>query len=207
MRIFRLPLLFRLLFPGAIFRYNKDPGKVVYLTFDDGPTPGVTGTIVEVLEKEGIMATFFCSGEAAENNPGLLATIRNSRSGIANHGYRHIKGWKTGYREYIGNARKGSEITGSSLFRPPFGSLTPRQFFQIRKEHRVVFWDLILYDFDPSFKPSEIVRLLKRKIRPGSVIVLHDNSNSSSPLFLGDLVRSVKEMGYTFGNLAEEAGM
>jgi len=205
MRIFRLPILFRLIYPGAIFRYNARAGNIVYLTFDDGPVKGVTEQVLEILVREDIKATFFCSGELTEKNPGLIRMIRNGGFGIANHGYHHIKGWRTKSSEYISNTFKGASITGSRLFRPPFGSITPWQYSRLRKDFRVVFWDLILYDFDQSFDTGRILNLLKRRIRPGSVIVLHDNEKSNSPLILGDIIKTIREMGYVFGELAGEA--
>ncbi|TFH39731.1 MAG: hypothetical protein E4G95_00320 [Bacteroidia bacterium] len=204
MRIFRPPLLFRLLYPGAIFRYNAHTNRI-YLTFDDGPAAGVTREIANVLENEGIKATFFCCGKAAEEYPELTDLIRRAGFGLGNHGYHHVKGWETSLTKYVENTNKGADITGSHLFRPPFGSLTPRQFFRLRKDHRVVFWDLMLYDFDPEFDRSKILAILKRRIRPGSVIVLHDNKLSSSPEILADIIRTIKDMGYTFGELVKDA--
>jgi peptidoglycan/xylan/chitin deacetylase (PgdA/CDA1 family) len=206
MRIFRIPLPARLFYPGAIFRLRARRAATVYLTFDDGPSPGVTGRVIDILLSEGVRATFFVTGEAAESHPELISRIKESGFSLANHGYHHIKGWRTTCTDYIRNTDKGAVISGSKLFRPPFGSITPGQFRRLRKIYTIVFWDLILYDFDPSFPRKKIFEKLKRRIRGGSVIVLHDNEKSSSPLILEELIRSVKELGYNFGDLAEDAG-
>lgn len=200
MRIFRLPVLFRMLYPGAIFRL-KGRGKRIYLTFDDGPVNGVTQEVLAILEEQGVKATFFMKGEAAAAEPSLVSLVRNRGYEIANHGYHHIKGWKTGLKSYNANTIKGSEITRSSIFRPPFGSLGIRQFNLLKRNHQIVFWDLILYDFDPGFSQAKMIEVVKRKIRPGSVIVMHDNSRSSAPLVLNQIIKTIKEAGYQFGEL------
>jgi peptidoglycan-N-acetylglucosamine deacetylase len=201
MRIFRLPLFFRLLYPGAYFRMNPRE-KIVYLTIDDGPCINSTPEILSILKEEGVVAGFFCNGEAFESNAGLAREIRDSGNLIANHGYRHAKGWKTGFNTYVNLVDKGAEITGSDLFRPPYGSLTPLQFRSLDKKYKIIFWDLILYDFDRGFSDSNILRILRRKIRPGSIIVVHDNEKSLRPGILREIIKTIRDAGYKFGDLA-----
>lgn len=200
MRIFRLPLLFRLLYPGAIFRVSTD-NKKVYLTFDDGPTPGITTSVLSILEEYRVSATFFCTGRKVEEEKDIYNQILNLGYGIANHGYNHIRGWGKGKADYYNNVSVGAELTGSDLFRPPYGSVTPGQFRRLRGLYRVVFWDIILYDFDSSFNTGRIIRVALKKLRPGSIIVLHDSDKSSCLRFLPDLIRLIREKGYTFGDL------
>ncbi len=52
------PLLYRLLFPEAIWRIKKRKRKVAYLTFDDGPIPEVTPWVLDTLDRYGVKATF-----------------------------------------------------------------------------------------------------------------------------------------------------
>ncbi|MEZ4999894.1 MAG: polysaccharide deacetylase family protein [Bacteroidales bacterium] len=195
------PYLFRLLYPGAIFRVaNND--KKVYLTFDDGPTPGVTEQVLSILEETGVKATFFCTGRRAENSRDLFEQIGIRGFATANHGYDHLKGWGRGKRVYIKNVSEGAEQTGSKLFRPPYGSVTPGQFRSLKNRFTIVFWDIILYDFDATFSPGQILRVAQKKLRPGSIIVLHDSSKSSCLRFLPDLIKLVRKEGYTFGDLS-----
>ena len=57
------PLLYRLLFPEAIWRINRAGAATVYLTFDDGPIPEVTPQVLDILDAEGVKATFFMVGD------------------------------------------------------------------------------------------------------------------------------------------------
>lgn len=69
------------------YRHNND--KVAYLTFDDGPTPSITNKILDILEEEGIKATFFIIGSYAEKNPHLIKRAYDEGHGIGNHTYSH----------------------------------------------------------------------------------------------------------------------
>ena len=77
MFIEQLPEFVRQLYPHAEWRKNADE-KVVYLTFDDGPIPGVTPWVLEMLDKYGIKATFFLVGDNVRKHPDVYATRVNS---------------------------------------------------------------------------------------------------------------------------------
>ena len=74
------PLLYRLLFPEAIWRIKKKKRRVVYLTFDDGPIPEVTPWVLDLLDAHGVKATFFLVGDNVRRSPHLLEEIK--RRGI-----------------------------------------------------------------------------------------------------------------------------
>jgi peptidoglycan/xylan/chitin deacetylase (PgdA/CDA1 family) len=197
MRLFRPLLLFRLLYPGALFRVNTKE-KELCLTFDDGPDPGSTPKILDILDSFGVKATFFCNGREAENNRGLIALISSKGHIIGNHGYRHLNGWVTNTLVYIRNVSRAAESTSSWLFRPPYGRIRPRQYLELVKDYRIVFWDLMPYDFDMNTGSGKVLRVLKKKIRTGSVIVLHDKSSSSVLSFLAEFLEYAGKEGYKF---------
>jgi hypothetical protein len=72
------------------------------------------------------------------------------------------------------------------------------QYRQLKKRYKIVFWDLMPFDFDRSFHPAESYNVLLRKIRPGSVIVLHDKPNSSLIPFLHQFIETANHRGYRF---------
>src|SRR5699024_8130659 len=61
----------------------------VYLTFDDGPTPGVTEWVLDTLAGYGVRATFFCLGKNAEQHPELYRAIVDAGHRVGNHSYSH----------------------------------------------------------------------------------------------------------------------
>ena len=71
----RPPRLLRQVYPGAVWRMPA-ADKTIYLTFDDGPVPGVTTAALAVLEQFGIKATFFCVGDNVQKHPEIFEQIK-----------------------------------------------------------------------------------------------------------------------------------
>ena len=197
MRLFRPWLLFRLLYPGALFRI-KTRKKILCLTFDDGPDPISTPAILEILDKYYVRAFFFCSGEAAEKYPQLVGEIRNRGHIIGNHGCNHSDGWNTPAEKYCNGVKSAAVFTSDRYFRPPYGHLRLKQFRNLRRTYKIIFWDIMPYDFDPEVGAEGSLRLLEKKIKPGSVIVLHDSPVSSCRDFLEDFIESSINKGFSF---------
>ena len=195
MRLFRLGLIARVVFPEAIFRTDTNN---LCLTFDDGPHPVSTPALLELLKKYAISAVFFCSGEAAEKYPHLVSLIASNGHIIGNHGYSHADGWKTATWCYVENIRKADQFTSSTLMRPPYGKMRPGQYRILKKYYRIVLWDVMPFDFDRKFGIENVLAVLKRKIRPGSIVVLHDNPSSCASQILGEFIKFALVKGYTF---------
>ena len=197
MRLFR-PWFLRLLYPDALFRVQTDE-KILFLTFDDGPHPQSTSRILKILGKNRVRAFFFCSGEAAEKYPDLIDAIKTEGHIIGNHGFTHIDGWKTSTRDYCASADNAAKFTSDVYFRPPYGHLTIKQYRRLRKRYKIIFWDIMPYDFETRFGAERSLKLLKKKIRNGSVIVLHDTPLSDCFDFLDSFISDSMIKGYTFG--------
>jgi peptidoglycan/xylan/chitin deacetylase (PgdA/CDA1 family) len=198
MRLFRPCFLAGWIYPEAIFRINTSE-KVLWLTFDDGPDPDSTPLLLEILGRFDIKALFFCNGGAAEKYPDLVELIKSKGHTIGNHGYSHLNGWATSTVNYLTDIAHAASFTSSSLFRPPFGRLSLSQYWKLKKKYKIFFWDLMSYDFDSSFGPENSLRMLKTRIRMGSVIVLHDSAQSSASGILEEFIIFALNEGYRFG--------
>ena len=146
------------------------------LTFDDGPDPDSTPQLLDILDKHDIKALFFCDGRAAEKYPDLINRMISKGHIIGNHGYNHLNGWKTSLKKYIADVVNAAPYTSSGLFRPPYGRLRFNQYRELKEKYKIVFWDIMPYDFDRSFGSGNSLRVLKKKLRRGSIIVLHDTT-------------------------------
>lgn len=197
MRLYRPFFFAKWLFPEALFRIRTSE-RVLCLTFDDGPNPDSTPLILDILDKHGIKAVFFCRGDAAEEFPELMKMIVSKGHLTGNHGFSHQDGWRIKVKYYLDDVKRASELTSSLIFRPPYGRLTMKQDKTLAKSYRIVFWDLMPYDFDPGFGSIRSLNILKRKIRPGTVIVLHDTPASSVLSFLDDFIDHASGKGYRF---------
>jgi peptidoglycan/xylan/chitin deacetylase (PgdA/CDA1 family) len=197
MRLFRPWYFFRLLYPDAIFRI-KTTQKQLHLTFDDGPHPHSTPQLLDILDRYNIKAQFFCSGLAAEKFPDLIKTIKSGGHNLGNHGYYHLNGWVTSTSKYLADVADAAPSTSYELFRPPYGRIGISQYLALKKSYKIVFWDLMPYDFDSSFSRENCLRILKSKIRNGSVIVLHDTPHSYANTILEEFLYFSLNEGYRF---------
>lgn len=186
-----------MLYPEAHFRIDTTE-KLLCLSFDDGPDPDSTPGLLDILHNLNIRALFFCNGIAAEKYPGLVARIIAEGHSIGNHGFNHLNGWKTSCKEYCNDVIRASRLTSGKLFRPPYGKLSHRQYMEIKKTFRIFLWDVMPYDFDKSFGAERSLAILNRKIRPGSIVVLHDNPGSTCQHFLKDFIGNSINRGYRF---------
>ena len=196
MRLFRPVFLAGCLYPEALFRI-KTTEKILYLTFDDGPDPVSTPQLLDILKERDIKALFFCKGYAAEKYPDLINQILKGEHLIGNHGYYHYDGWRTDSLKYIRDVNKASKYTSDKIFRPPFGRLSFKQ-KRLLKSYKLVFWDLMAYDFDITFGGENCLKVLKKKIRPGSIIVLHDTASSTLTSIIGEFLSFAVNSGYRF---------
>ncbi|MCX6325703.1 MAG: polysaccharide deacetylase family protein [Bacteroidia bacterium] len=197
MRFFRPCFIAGWLYPDAIFRI-RTVEKLLCLTFDDGPHPDSTPQLLDILDKHDIKTLFFCDGRAAEKYPGLINQIKTRGHLAGNHGYNHLNGWITSLKRYVADVSNAEPYTSTDLFRPPYGRLRFNQYRKLKKKYKIVFWDIMPYDFDPSFGSENSLRILKNKIRPGSIIVLHDNQRSESREYIEEFILFAKEEGYRF---------
>lgn len=67
---------------------EKKSDKVVYLTFDDGPSIH-TKDVLDILAKEQVKATFFVLGQHAKRDQEMVHTIAEAGHAIGNHSYNH----------------------------------------------------------------------------------------------------------------------
>jgi peptidoglycan-N-acetylglucosamine deacetylase len=197
MRLFRPGLPARCLYPDAIFRI-KSSGKTLCLTFDDGPDPDSTPFLIGILKKYDIRGIFFCDGRAAERHQDLVCMLKADGHLIGNHGYSHLSGWTTSTEEYLKDVEEAEAFTSPVLFRPPFGRLTREQYKILAKKYRLFFWDVMPYDFDSDLGSTGSLKILKRKIRKGSVIVLHDTKTSSANTIIEEFIKYALGKGYRF---------
>ena len=151
----------------------------VFLTFDDGPTPGVTEWILEELARYGAKATFFCLGSNVEAHPELYRRIVAEGHRVGNHTYSHLKGWGTDVGEYVDDVDRAAGVIGGSLFRPPYGRIAPVQSRALAPRYRIVMWNIISRDYNRSLSPRICLENVIRHVRPGDIVVFHDSKKAS----------------------------
>lgn len=180
MLIERPPLIYRLLFPEAIWRVKSSrTSKVVYLTFDDGPIPEETPWVLDTLDRYGIKATFFMVGDNVRRHHELFEEIKRRGHSYGNHSMHHLQGMKVTARRYIGDIIEADRLIDSILFRPPHGILRWKQAAILKNKYNLVMYDLVTRDYSKKLSPEQVLENVKRYARNGSIIVFHDSIKAS----------------------------
>ena len=134
--------------------------------------------MLAILDRYGVKATFFMVGENIDKHPEVFRQVVEAGHAIGNHTYNHLKGWYTPYNEYMANVDKFPKET--KLFRPPYGKATFRQRRALHKKgYRLIYWDILTRDYDPTRTPEQMLKQIQRNVRPGSIINFHDSLKSN----------------------------
>jgi len=194
--------IFQKLYPNSLWRV-KTSEKKVFLTFDDGPTPHITPWILDILKTYHAKATFFCIGKNVAKHPAIYQTVIEAKQTVGNHSYSHLKGWDVENKNYYNDVAQAAQLIDSKLFRPPYGKIKYRQALHLSKKYRLVFWDVLTYDYDDHFSAEEIVALVKKYTRNGSIITFHDSVKAWPRLeiALPQVLDFLKQEGYEMAAL------
>jgi peptidoglycan/xylan/chitin deacetylase (PgdA/CDA1 family) len=157
-------------------------GHVVALTYDDGPTRGVTDRVLDALERERVPATFFVVGRAARREPALLRRMRADGDEIENHSDSHahlnaIFSARALDAELANADDAIAAATGSHAhwLRPPFGARDAAVLDAARRRGlRVALWSAMLDETSPEAAPGALAEKLLRQVGDGAILVLHD---------------------------------
>ena len=184
--------------------------KIVYLTFDDGPTPKITDFVLSELNKFNAKATFFCIGENIKKHPELFQNILNQGHQIGNHTFNHLNGWQTDDQIYLENILQCENeirklfINENKLFRPPYGKIkTSQANLLIKKGYKIIMWDVLSADFDISISKEKCLENVVKNVESGSIIVFHDSIKAfpNMEFALPKTLTILKERGFTFKSL------
>lgn len=182
--------------------------KTVYLTFDDGPKPGRTEKVLDVLDRKGVKGTFFLIGRKAVRHPGLVREIAERGHTVGNHTFSHMIPWGKNRKRYVANALEGKrvleEILGREvpLMRPPGGNL--RLIDELEENGmKVALWNTLSGDCrsgKPPFYLLGNIRMQDEK-RPmfhyPMIILMHDTSTRTA-LALPRIIDYLESKGYRF---------
>lgn len=201
-------------FYGKVQNTLPEGKKVVALTFDDGPYPPYTQELLQVLANESVKATFFMVGANAVAHPEIARQVAQAGHAIGVHTLNHIDLQKLDKKQQTYQIVVGKmilqDITGVEphLFRPPHG-FRDWQVLGIaeRAGLKTVNWSVLSKDWlNPP--PEEIAKRTLDKVKPGSIILLHDGdspynqaSRANTVQAVRIIIRELKAQGYEFAAL------
>jgi peptidoglycan/xylan/chitin deacetylase (PgdA/CDA1 family) len=198
-----VPAVIQGIFPKRIWK-GDDAGDQVYLTFDDGPVPQVTDYVLNQLAKRNHQATFFMVGDNIRKHPELAADVLTAGHRIGNHTFHHLNGWKTPDSAYLENVCHFDSMVEDKfgfrpdLFRPPYGLVKNSQAKVLLTSKKLIMWNVLTGDYDPTISSSVILKNTKKITRAGSIILFHDQEKTRGilPKILPDYLDFLSERGF-----------
>jgi peptidoglycan/xylan/chitin deacetylase (PgdA/CDA1 family) len=202
---------------GTVY-HQPSAGKLVAITFDDGPSPLWTPRILIELERAGVKATFFMLGKHVALYPQIARQVAKEGHEIENHSYNHnvliYYKMEELQKEIKDTEKIIKELTGKTTkyFRPPKALLTRSEKKKIREMgYEVVLWSLNSKDW-VTFDNKYIIKYLVKNVQPGDIILFHDSGRvfgteggdrKETVLSIVGLVKKLQEKGYRFVTVDE----
>ena len=155
-------------------------GRVLSLTFDDGPDPRTTPRLLEVLAAHAVPAVFFLWGDHVRDHPAVVRDVCAAGHGLGNHSMHHddLAHWSPDdvRRDLLEtNAAIAAAAPGAPVpwFRAPYGSWGVSPAVAAALGMQPLGWQLAVADWEPP-GVAELVRRVEAGIEPGGVLLLHD---------------------------------
>ena len=191
---------------GTIVSQGPVDQRVVALTFDDGPRDGVVDSLVAVLHARGARATFFVTGRELAQSRGAGAKLLAAGHELANHTYSHRRMVLVSadrIREEVERTDsliRAAGQRGPIWFRPPYSyKLVGLPRYLASTGRTTVTWSIEPDSHaEVAETPEGIVQHTMRRVRPGSIILLHPwyDGRRTSREAIGPLVDSLQARGY-----------
>lgn len=183
----------------------NENGPMIALTFDDGPYPKVTGHILDVLEKNGVCATFFVLGSRIEGHEDMLTRMDELGCEIGNHSFSHADLTRLSkadcQRELSDTDAEIRRVTGheASVVRPPYGYYNKT--VMSAAERPLILWTVDTNDWRGK-APGEIADYVIQQAKEGSVILMHDQQTQTADA-MEMIIPTLIEEGFRFVTVLE----
>ncbi|CAN5362786.1 polysaccharide deacetylase family protein [soil metagenome] len=196
------------LFIPTVCKGDSSTGAIA-LTFDDGPIPGNTEKILEILRSHKVAAAFFCIGNRVVSNSALAKRIHNEGHLLGNHSYWHkstfdLQSTEKIHHELVSTDTAIQQTIGvkPAFFRPPYGVTNPMVAKAILKQgYKTIGWSVRSFDTISKDREALLSRVTK-SLKSGDVILFHDFCNVTIEI-LPDLLAHVSKCGLKIVRLDE----
>lgn len=195
---------------NVVYRNASVSNMQIALTFDDGPHPGRTPEILDILERHKIKATFFVVGQNVQYYPDVFKRTVDEGHEIGNHTHSHkvLKPFTDNTIEEIDSFNKAiNEIYKKdvNILRPPEGKYDSNlSVFAKENDYKIVLWSIDTLDWTHR-SPESITNTVINEIKGGDIILMHDyiSGKSPTPEALETIIPMLLERGFEFVTVSE----
>jgi len=158
----------------------------IAVTFDDGPVPGKTDRLLDILRKHDVPAAFFCIGHRVKAAPQLVQRAHAEGHLVGNHSY-----WHGTWFDLLPAGRVQRELEDTDewisasightprFFRPPYGVTNPMiARVAKRKQYIAVGWSVRSFDTVTDNR-ARLLERVTRSLKGGDVVLFHDHCEST----------------------------
>lgn len=187
----------------------------VAITIDDGPDPEITPDVLDILDAQQAVATFFCIGAHVQRHPELAREIVRRGHGIGNHSQNHRH-----YFSVMTPAQISREISQAQTSIEDATGIRP-SYFRAPAGLRNIFLDYVLHKLDLKLASwtrrgfdtrindaARVAQSLTRNLRAGDILLLHDHhaaiTSNGNPVIvevLPALLKAIESSGYQTSQL------
>ena len=182
----------------------------VALTFDDGPNPNNTNTLLSTLKQAGVRATLFNIGQNAAANPSLVRAEQAAGMWIGNHSYTHPhmntlqQPAMQSELQRTQQAITSAGATAPKLFRPPYGEHNGTlDSVAANLGLKLVTWDVDSQDWNGASAAS-IVSAANR-LQNGGIMLMHDQY-ATTIAAIPQIANNLKSRGLCAGMISPSTG-
>jgi peptidoglycan-N-acetylglucosamine deacetylase len=182
----------------------------IALTFDDGPDNTITPQLLDVLAHKNVRATFFVVGHMVAKYPYITQRIALEGHDIANHTWAHYRLDELSQHQIEHQIQATTKlfeylnIPSTPYMRPPGGRYNNLVVDASNNQNlTLLMWDVNAADYKrangtlPS--PESITKRILSKIRPGSIVLMHNSPATVKAL--PKIIDNIRAKGLTIGKL------
>ncbi|GHO53808.1 polysaccharide deacetylase family protein [Ktedonobacter robiniae] len=196
---------------ASVFSQGSDAVNEIALTFDDGPSAAYTAQVLDILQKYGVKATFFCIGQQVQATPDLVNQELQNGNVVGNHTWSHPDLTTLSAQDIYtqlhmtSDAIKSATGTSPVLFRPPYGAINDTVKQQANALHMTpVLWSIDTEDWQMPGVDA-IVNTALNNAGNGSIILMHDGGGDRSQTIaaLPRIITGLQQRGFKLVTVPE----
>lgn len=192
---------------GSVFA-NRQAGKMVAITFDDGLFSKKTPQILNILTENDARATFFALGRYVQQQPNLARAVLEQGSELGSHSWYHDKQTaKTAEQraeDFAMVSKAFTDAVGAPpyLFRAPYGAIDDDIKGELANQNMLsILWSVDTEDWRAK-SAEQVYWAVMKNVAPGDIILLHENGKYTIEA-LPRIIKALQQQGYQLVTVSE----